>query len=82
VDEVRQGAEGLVDIGVRIGHPHLVEVDPVGLKAPQRALDRFGDPPTGCPAAVRVLAERNAELNGEHHIVAPSARECLAHDLF
>jgi hypothetical protein len=33
--KVRQGAEGLVDIGVRTGNAHLVEVDPVGLKPPQ-----------------------------------------------
>ena len=39
--EVGQGAEGLVDIGVRIGNAHLVEVDPVGLQPAQRALDRL-----------------------------------------
>ncbi len=83
LDEVGQGAEGLVDIGVRIGHPYLVEVDPVGLQPAQRALDRFGDPPPRRSAMVGVVvAERNAELDGEHHVLAPSACQRLAQDLF
>jgi hypothetical protein len=28
------------------------------------------------------IAERNAEPDGEHHALAPSARQCLAQDLF
>jgi hypothetical protein len=71
--EIRQSAEGLVDVCVRIGDAHLVEVDPVGLKPTQRALDRLGDPsPRRSPMIGVVVAERNAELDGEHHALAPS----------
>jgi hypothetical protein len=81
--EVRQGAEGLVDIGARIGHAHLVQVDPVGLQPAQRALDRFGDPPPRRSAVVGVIvAERNAELDGEHHALPSPAGQRLAQDLF
>jgi hypothetical protein len=44
VDEVGQRAEGLVDVGVRIGTMHLVEVEPVGAEALQRALHLGDDP--------------------------------------
>jgi len=73
-------AEGLVDIGVRVGNADLVEVDPVGLKPAQRALDPFGDPPARRSAMVGILVERRAELNREHHVLAPSARQRLADD--
>ena len=39
LDEVGQRAEGLVDVGVRVGAVDLVEVDPVGAEPPQRVLD-------------------------------------------
>jgi hypothetical protein len=81
--EVRQRAEGLVDIGVRIGNAHLVEVDPVGLQPAQRALDRFGNPPPRRSTMVGVrIAERNTELDGEYHALAPSAGQRLPQDLF
>ena len=38
-DEVGEGAERLVDVGVRLGAVDLVEVDPVGAQAPQAVLD-------------------------------------------
>src|SRR5204863_551474 len=34
-DEVGEGAEGLVDVGVGLGAVDLVEVDPVGAQAPE-----------------------------------------------
>ena len=43
--EVGQRAQGLIDISARIGDTHLIEVDPIGLQAPQRPFDPFGDPP-------------------------------------
>jgi hypothetical protein len=80
--EVGQRAEGLVDIGVRIGNAHLVEVDPVGPQPTQRPLDRFGEPPPrrSDEPGVRI-AERDAGLHGEHRAVAPSAGQRLAQDL-
>jgi hypothetical protein len=38
VDQVAQGAEGLRDVGSGARPVHLVQVDVVGLQAPQRAL--------------------------------------------
>jgi hypothetical protein len=35
LDEVGERAERLVDVGVRDGAVHLVEVDPVGAQAPE-----------------------------------------------
>jgi hypothetical protein len=69
-------------MGVVIGDAHLVEVDPVGPQPAQRVLDRLRDPPPRGSAMVRVPVERNAELDGEHHVGAPSARQRLAQDLF
>jgi hypothetical protein len=80
--EVSQSAEGLVDVGVRVGDADLVEVDPVGLKSAQRALDAFGDPPARRSAVVGIRVERKAELNREHHVLTPSARQRLTQDLF
>ena len=45
VHEVAQRAEGLLDVGVRLGPVHLVEVDPVGLQPTQAVLDLADDPP-------------------------------------
>ena len=44
VHEIAQRAEGLVDVGVGVGAVDLVEVDPVGVQAPQRVLDAADDP--------------------------------------
>ena len=75
--EVRQGRRGSRRYGIRIGNAHLVEVDPVGLKPPQRALDPLRDPPPRRPAMVGIRVERNAELDGEHYALPPSARPAL-----
>ena len=54
VDEVGEGAEGLLDVGVRAGPVHLVEVDVVGAEPAQRVLDLADDPAAGSAALVRV----------------------------
>ena len=79
--EVGEGAEGLVDVGVRIGDADLVEIDPVGLEPAQRTLDTFDDPPPRGSSVVGIRVERRAELDGEHHTVAPPAGQRLADDL-
>jgi len=80
--EIGQRAERLVDVGESIGDTHLVDVDPVGVKPTQRALDRFGDPPARRTLMGGIPVERNTELDGEYHAVASPAGQCLTHDLF
>ena len=69
-DEVGEGAEGLLHVGVGAGPVDLVEVDVVGAQAAQGVLDLAHDPAAGSAALVRVLAHRHEELRGEEHVVA------------
>jgi hypothetical protein len=52
VDEVGEGAERLLDVGVGLVAVDLVEVDPVGAESPQGVLDLANDPAAGGAAAV------------------------------
>ena len=80
LDEVGQRAERLVDVDGRVRAVHLVEVDPVGAQAPQRALDLADDPAARDAALVGVVAHRSPELRGQDDVVA-AALERLADDL-
>jgi hypothetical protein len=84
VDKIGERAEGLVDVGVRDGTMHLVEVDPVGAQTPQRVLDLGDDPAPRDTAAVRIVTHRPPELRGQHDVVAAGGRgpNPLANDLF
>ena len=50
VDEVAEGAQRLLDVGVRLGAVDLVEVDPVRVEPAQRVLDGARDPAAGVAA--------------------------------
>jgi hypothetical protein len=80
MDEIGECAEGLVDVGVRIGAVDLVEVNPVGLQPPQRVLDLGHDPAPRVPALVGVTADRHVRLAGQDDVVAPAAGQRLADD--
>ena len=80
VDEVGERAEGLLDVGVGARAVDLVEVDPVGVQAAQRVLDRPDDPAPGAALPVGVLAHGAVELGGQDDVVA-AALEGLADDL-
>jgi hypothetical protein len=80
MDEIGQRAERVVDVGVRVGTMHLVEVDPVGAQAPQRVLDLGDDPAARDAAAVGIVTHRPPELRGQHDVVAPPLQG-LADDL-
>src|SRR5262249_35700005 len=82
MDEIGQDAEGFIDVRGPIRDPDLVEVDPVGAEAAPRALYRFDDPSARRAAMAGVSVERNAELDGEHHVVASPAGQGLAENLF
>jgi hypothetical protein len=69
VDKVREGAQGLLDVGERIGSMHLAEVDPVGSKPPQRFLDAGDDPAARGAAPMRVVADRVADLGRQEDVV-------------
>ena len=79
-DEIGEGAEGLLDIGVRAGPVHLVEVDVVGAQPAQRVLDLAHDPAAGPAAVVGLVAHRHEELGGQDDVVA-AALQGLADDL-
>jgi AcrR family transcriptional regulator len=81
VHEVRQHAERLVDVGGRIEAVDLVEVDPVGLQPAQRVLDGLGDPAPRRAPVVGVRPQRQADLRGQHDVVAPAVDQRLADDL-
>ena len=78
--QVGEGAERLVDVGVRVGAVDLVEVDVVGAQAAQAVLDLADDPAARVAAHVRVVAHRRVDLGGQHHVVAPAGQR-LADDL-
>ena len=78
-DQVGQGRQRFLDVGVRIGSVDLVEVNPVGLQAPQRVLDLGHDPAPRVAPLVRVIAHRPIDLGREHDVVA-AALERLADD--
>ena len=80
VDQVGERAEGLVEVGVRLGAVHLVEVDPVGAEPAQAVLDLADDPTAAVAPLVGVVAEAAVELGGQHDVVAPAAGEGLADD--
>ena len=44
-DEIGQRPEGFLDVGVLAGPVDLIQVDVVGVQAPQRVLDLSHDPP-------------------------------------
>ncbi len=81
VDEIGERAERLVDVGARVRTVDLVEVDPVGLQAPQRVLDLVDDPAPRVPAVVWVIAHRHVRLRGQHDVVTPAPGERFADDL-
>ena len=78
MDEIAQGAERLVDIGLGARAVDLVEVDPVGLQPAQRVLDLGDDPPPRVATLVGVIAHRHVDLAGEHHVFALAAGQRLA----
>jgi hypothetical protein len=80
-DEVGEGAEGLLDVGVGTRAVNLVEVDPVGVEPPERVLDGPDDPASGAALTVRVIAHSAVELGGQDDVVA-TASDGLADDLF
>jgi len=80
-DQVGEGVEGLVDVGLRVRDAQLVDVDPVGPQATEGSLDRLREPPTGTAAVVRVSFELQSGLHGQHDLVPPATREGLAEDL-
>jgi hypothetical protein len=78
--EVGERSERLLDVDLRVGAVHLVEVDVVGAQAPQRVLDLGHDPAARSSTLVGVLAHRDEELRGQDDVVA-AASEGLADDL-
>ena len=78
--EVGERAERLVDVGSGLRAVHLVEVDPVGLQAPQAVLHLADDPAARVAALVRVVAHGAVHLGGEYDAVA-AALERLTDDL-
>jgi hypothetical protein len=80
-DEIRQRAERLLVVGPVIPAVHLVEVDPVGLQALERRLDRAEDPAPRVARLVGIVAHRAVELRREHDVVAAAAGKGLADDL-
>ena len=77
-DEVGEGAERLVDVRVRLGPVHLVEVDPVGAEAAEARVDLLHDPAARVALLVRAVAHAAVELRGQDDAVAAAARERLA----
>jgi hypothetical protein len=58
VDEVGERAERLVDVGVRVGTVHRVEINPIGAQAPKRVLDLGDDPPARDATTIWVITHR------------------------
>jgi len=80
-DEVGEGAEGLLDVGVGARPVDLVEVDVVGLEAAQGVFDGADDPAPRAALPVGVVAHGAVELGGEDDVVAASL-DGFSDDLF
>src|SRR4051794_25207439 len=70
----------LLDVSVLARAMDLVEVDVVGVEAPQRVLDGLHDPAARGALMVDLVAHLAVELRGEDDVVA-AAFQCLADDL-
>ena len=80
MDQVGQGGQGLVDVGVRVRAVHLVQVDVLSPQPAEAVFHLGHDPPPRVAAHVGVLAHRTMRLGGKHHVVA-AALQSLADDL-
>ena len=79
--QVRQRRQRLLDVGIRRGPMHLVEVDIVGPEPAQRIVERPGEPTPRAASPVGIVPHGVERLGGEDDVVAP-ALECLPDDLF
>jgi hypothetical protein len=80
MDEVGERAQCLVDVGAGLGPVHLVDVDPLGVQAPEARLHLLHDPAPRVPLPVQTLAHLAVELRREDDLVA-TAGERLPDDL-
>ena len=71
-DELGQGADGLLDGGLRVDAVLVVQVDVVGAEPLQGALDRGADVRRAAveDAGAATGVRDDAELRGQHHLVA------------
>ena len=70
LDEGADGLDGLLDRCGRVGAVQLVEVDVVGAEAAEALLARRGDPRGGEAPALDRRLHREADLGGQHDLVA------------
>jgi hypothetical protein len=71
-DQIVERADQLVFGRGHVLHVDLVEVDPVGVQAAQAVVHAAHHPTAGGAGTVRSVAHLEAELGGEHHLVAPA----------
>jgi hypothetical protein len=81
VDQIAQGSQRLVDVGIGLGAVDLIEVDPVGLQPPQTVLHLPDDPAARVAELVRVITHRAVHLGRQHHVLAAPPFERVADDL-
>ena len=74
VHEVGERGQRLLDVSMRVGPVHLVQVDPVGPQPAQAVLDGRLQPPPRVAAAVRSVAHLKVALGGEHDLGPPPAQ--------
>src|SRR5271157_1253308 len=80
VDEGVEGVEGLVHGGDAVPLVHLVQVDVVGLQAPETRLAGAQEVTTRQPGVVLALTHRIARLGAEDNLVTVSLDD-LSNDL-
>src|SRR5580698_4819809 len=79
--EIVESAQGLLLRRLDVLHVNLVEVDTVGLEAPQALFHGPQDAKAGCAGGVWTFAHAETELGSEHHAVAVlGLRHPRAHD--
>src|SRR5690606_7450259 len=71
----RPRAQRLFDRRELVREVVLVEVDVVGLEAPQAPFDRFHDVAARCVEAAASRRNRGSELGGEHDVLSPIAED-------
>jgi hypothetical protein len=79
-DQVREGREGLLDVGRGVRAVDLVQVDPVGPQPAEAVLHLREDPAPGVAAAIGPIAHLEVHLRCQDDVVA-TALERLADDL-
>ena len=80
MDQVAQGTERVVDVGLGRWTVDLIEVDVVGPEPLEAVLALGDDPPARVPLGIGIARHGSVHFGGQNDVVAVEALERLADD--